>query len=752
MKRFLLLSIALLVTGATPARADEDSFPRPAELESDIQFWIRVYTEVSTRAGYIHDSRNLDVVYETLELPTGISGRAQSRITEAAKRRIRTALLSLARGKRSGLTADEQRVLARWPDGVSNATLRAAAENVRFQLGQADKFRAGLVRSGAWEPHIRDTFTDMGLPVELAALPHVESSYTPHAYSRIGAAGLWQFTRSTGRRYMRVDHVVDERLDPFRATVAAGRLLEQNRETTGSWPLAITAYNHGAAGMRRAVKQVGTTDIATILRKYRSRSFGFASRNFYLEFLAAVDVDFHSEKYFGPLLLDAPIEYETLELPYFTTATTLQRALGVELASLQAANPALRGPIWEGSKYLPRGYTIRIPRDELVKPVSTALADIPTSHRFASQVPDTTHTVRRGETVSTIAARYGVRIRDIVALNGLRSSNRIRVGQRLRLPDMSGRTRLVRIEPETPIEPPADGTYTVRRGDTVSSIARRFGLDESELLRNNRLPNRNRIFVGQTLQLAAVEPESLAAEDPHPETSVALSAPAPSVAPEPVADEVDDSIDEAAAEAVAEAEDDSEPVEIASIQETGLVTADEVDEVEASTDLVADPSDYSVAPDGTIEVQASETLGHYADWLGVQTHRLRQINGMSYGQDLQLGRRLKLDFSRTTPTEFEQRRREYQEGIQAAFFEQYEISGTRVHVMRRGDSLWSLSRHRYQVPLWLLRQYNPDVDFGSLTAGTRLNIPIVRPHQSGDEAEAPPSGTAARMTALSAGG
>ncbi len=725
MKRILvvvaLLTCTFAITGPPPAAADSADFPRPAAIEPDVLFWTRIYTEVDTNAGFIHDSRDLGVVYETVSLPKGASTRARSRVTEAAKKRIKSALLSLARGKRSGLSPLERHVLSRWPEGVTNSTLRSAASRLRFQLGQANKFRAGLIRSGAWEPHIRETFTEMGLPVELAALPHVESSYTPNAYSRIGAAGLWQFTRSTGRRFMRVDHVVDERLDPYRATIAAARLLEQNRQTTGSWPLAITAYNHGAAGMRRAVRQLGTRNIEVVIRKYKSRTFGFASRNFYCEFLAAADVDFHSERYFGPLLMDAPRVYETFELPYFTAASSLQRALGVELSTLRAANPALRGPVWEGAKHVPRGYTIRVPREELARPVATAVDSIPHAQRYARQVPDTTHKVRRGETVSTIAARYGVRINDIVALNGLRSRHRIRVGQRLRLPDLSGRTRVARVEPVVPSRPPADGRYTVRRGDTLSRIATRFGLDERELMRLNGLRNRNRIDVGQTLRLQG-DPEPPKAIDVHPEPSAALSAPAP--APEPVPEELE----------VAETEPSTGPA-------AGTEPVSE-----ESADLAADPSDYSVAPDGTIEVQAAETLGHYADWLKVRTHRLRQINGLRFGQDLHLGRHIKLDFSRVSTLDFERQRREYHRTLQAEFFERYEIAGTKVHVMRRGDSLWTLSRRKYQVPLWLLRQYNPDLDFGALSAGTRLNIPIVRPHRAAQEGAAEPSGTAARTS------
>ena len=231
-----VLSRALLTAllAASTATAAPDDFPRPAGLEPDVAFWKRIYSEIGTDAGLLHDSRDPSIVYEIVDLPANASRRARERATERRRRHYREILLTLARGKRSGLSADERRVLALFPDGVSNTTLRRSASRLRFQLGQADKFRAGVIRSGAYKPHIHAILADMGLPMEIANLPHVESSYTPHVYSRVGAAGLWQFTRSTGRRFMQVDHVVDERLDPYRASIAAARLLEQNRRVTGS--------------------------------------------------------------------------------------------------------------------------------------------------------------------------------------------------------------------------------------------------------------------------------------------------------------------------------------------------------------------------------------------------------------------------------------------------------------------------------------------------------------------------------------
>ncbi|MFT5694470.1 MAG: membrane-bound lytic murein transglycosylase D, partial [Myxococcota bacterium] len=257
----LALATVLPTASAWSESASSVTLPRPAGLAGDVDFWVRIYSEVTTAGGLIHDSRNLEVVYQKVTTPKGLSRKAKERWTDKVKDKYRKILSTLATGKRSGLTSEEARILALWPDNVSNSELRKAKSRLRFQLGQADKFEAGIVRSGRWKSFIEGIFEEHGLPRELASLPHVESSFTPWAYSHVGAAGLWQFTRSTGQRFLRVDHVADERLDPYRATVAAARLLKQNREVTGTWPLAITAYNHGASGMRRAARKLGTKDI-----------------------------------------------------------------------------------------------------------------------------------------------------------------------------------------------------------------------------------------------------------------------------------------------------------------------------------------------------------------------------------------------------------------------------------------------------------------------------------------------------------
>jgi len=196
---------ALAMMVAAPLLARGEGIPRPEGIQQDVNFWIRVYTEVNTNEGFLHDERNLAVVYDTIKFGSGGSSRDRQKLVDdrrdrhiAALRRIIAALPS--EESRGALSADDKRLLALWGPNPSAIILKDATTRIRFQLGQADRFKEGLIRSSSWESHIAETFANQGLPPELAVLPHVESSFNAAAYSKVGAAGLWQFMRSTGRR------------------------------------------------------------------------------------------------------------------------------------------------------------------------------------------------------------------------------------------------------------------------------------------------------------------------------------------------------------------------------------------------------------------------------------------------------------------------------------------------------------------------------------------------------------------------
>jgi membrane-bound lytic murein transglycosylase D len=472
------------------------SLPRPAGLEPDISFWRKIFAEVSTDEALVHDNRYLGIVYEKLDLSAYASDAARQRQLDAARTKYTRILTRLAGGNRSSLGKDERRVLALWAGRPGNKNLRAAASRVRVQQGLSDRYLQGLIRSGRWQDHIRASMRQAGVPEMLAALPHVESSFNPEARSYVGAAGLWQFTTGTGRRFMRIDTAVDERRDPFRSSEAAARLLRSNYDELDSWPLAITAYNHGTGGMRRAIRATGTDNIETIVRNYDGRAFGFASRNFYVSFLAAEEVERNAEEYFGPVRRDEPEPFTIIDVPAYLSTGTLEKSLGLPRETLQTYNPALLPDVWLGRKYVPRGFTLRLPAS--VSDADTRLAAIPRSERRPAQTPDLTHTVRRGETVSGIAARYRTSSARIASLNNLSKRNLIRAGQVLKLPGNAGAPT----NSKTVARSSGNQTYVVRRGDNLAVIARRTGVTQRQLMAINSIDNPDRIYAGQRLRLA----------------------------------------------------------------------------------------------------------------------------------------------------------------------------------------------------------------------------------------------------------
>ena len=500
----LIFVLALLLPSLS---LHASNFPRPAKLEPAIQFWIKVYTQVSTNQGYIHDDESLSVIYEVVDLPVYASREVRNQKIDAATLRVRSALNSLGKGKRSGLSATETAVLASWPAGTTSRTFAQAAQHVRFQTGQSDRFREGLIRSGQWKPHIRAVLAKYDLPPELEVLPHVESSFNPFAYSKVAAAGMWQFMPATAREYMRVDQVVDERMDPFISSDAAARLLKTNFRVTGTWPLALTGYNHGAGGMARAAKALGTTDIDVIVRNYKGKAFGFASRNFYASFLAALEVDRNPGRYIGRIQLDAPTAYDVVTVQEYVSAQALAREAGISIDELKLHNPALLAPVWQGEKYIPQGYPIRVPSAHLGRPLGSTVAALSGDARLSQQKPDRVHRIAQGDSLSTIARRYGVSVSSLMAVNGLRNHS-IQTGKTLILPGNLGREPLSAAQVATTRarlsgQSSQSHEYVIRNGDSLWSIARRFKVSTQQLVSWNDISSNKPIQPGQKLKIAS---------------------------------------------------------------------------------------------------------------------------------------------------------------------------------------------------------------------------------------------------------
>jgi membrane-bound lytic murein transglycosylase D len=444
------------------APPDPQQFPRPAALEPQIRFWRAIFTEHSTHQVVLHDAFYLDKVYKVLDFRREAAGmdaveleRLKREVTDLELERVRRTLLRLhdLGANPQGLDSEEAAVYALWADDRSPSRFLDAAGEKRLhsQRGLRERFAEGLRESRRWFPEMERMFREADLPIELTRLPLIESCFNVQAYSKAGAAGIWQFIPATGRRFLRIDSLVDERRDPLASTRAAARYLGILYDELGSWPLAITSYNHGPVGISRAVDEVGSRDIATIIRRYDGNAFGFASRNFYAEFLAALDVEGDHQTYFGDLPFPAPIQLREHRLDRSVGIQAAARMAGVGTEELAELNPALSDTVVSGRRLIPAGYRLRLPapaRDfatqlaALPAQPATAVRKVSAGSSKGSKTRRTivTHRVRKGETLSHIAQRHRVSIRSLLAANGMTRASQLKSGQVLRVPTGSGST------------------------------------------------------------------------------------------------------------------------------------------------------------------------------------------------------------------------------------------------------------------------------------------------------------------------
>jgi membrane-bound lytic murein transglycosylase D len=424
---YICLSIICLAAVCQPNTAAAQDFPRYKAIESNVRFWEKVYATYSLDQVVIHDSNDLTKVYEVLDLLNPSLPRAAQINANAEKQAIQkyTKLLKKLSQQRP-VTGEEKRVAALFTGKYRSRDMGAAADNVRSQRGQKERFQEGVVHSGGYISEIKRIFRSYQLPEDLAYLPHVESSFNTRAYSKFGAAGIWQFTRSTGKSYLVIDDSVDERLDPIRASHAAAQYLQKSYQHLNNWPLALTSYNYGLPGMIRAQKE--HDNYVDIFNNYSKGYFKFASRNFYSEFLAALKVAKDLET---KIKMHGPQQVSYLKLNGYISLDTLSRHVKVSPDVIINHNPALRPAVINGEKHIPEGYLVRLPYSSTAK---QATANIPSSLYKNGQKATKFHRVQRGETASAIAKRYGISLKQLRAANNLDEFATIFIKQNLRIP------------------------------------------------------------------------------------------------------------------------------------------------------------------------------------------------------------------------------------------------------------------------------------------------------------------------------
>jgi len=357
-KYYLIIIFNFLICTYSFANLDTDGyFPKPMPINGNVNFWKLIYTKISIHEGIFHDRKNPAIVYKKVYIGDK-KGKALKDYLRKSKNEIGSILKKISSIPPALLSTNELKYLKKFK-GYSNYEIKSAVHRIRFQRGQKERFKEGVEFSGRYINEIRSIFSQFRIPLKLAYLPHVESSFNCKAYSKAGAAGIWQFTKSTGKRYLCINQYIDERYDPIISTIAAAKLLRKNFNKLKSWPLAITAYNHGLNGILRAIKKTKSKDISVIIQKHKSKSFKFASKNFYSCFLAACEIAENKNIYFDNLNTKSSFNRELITIQK-NKIFRLCSSLNISIKTFKKYNPSLK-PAYYKNIDIPKEYDVYIP-------------------------------------------------------------------------------------------------------------------------------------------------------------------------------------------------------------------------------------------------------------------------------------------------------------------------------------------------------------------------------------------------------
>ncbi|HLD45896.1 MAG TPA: transglycosylase SLT domain-containing protein [bacterium] len=430
--------------------ASAEDFTVPKGLEEQVKFWTHIFGVYTNDHVIFYHSDDVGVVYSVLDFSQisseeGGLGAIKNRLISEEGARIKQ-ILSHLDGKlkrekvkdgsykttisQTGLTDEEKRIAKLLASSHMLETLdeKTLLENLAYRNGFSKRIKSALQASGAYMEEMQRIFRERGLPPELTMIPFIESAFNLEAYSRAGAAGIWQFIEATGKRYLRIDEYTDERYDPILAAYAAATHLANEYEFLGGWALTINAYNTGPGRIQQAMKQLQTTDIANIIHSFKGSGYGFDSRNYFPEFLAMLDVYRNKEYYFGDLKMAEKQEFAYVALPSPMNIKELARVAGINLETFADYNQGLKDEVINGDVLLPKGYLIKIPptsKDNML----LAMQEQFDSVRYASH-----HVVETGDSLKSIANRYALPIKQLAQFNGVLSNEDLTPGSIVRLP------------------------------------------------------------------------------------------------------------------------------------------------------------------------------------------------------------------------------------------------------------------------------------------------------------------------------
>lgn len=352
-----------------------DVFTTPKGMELQVQFWIDIYSKYNSDQGVLHDAENIEFVYSVIDF-TSITQRTdinefrkeylEKKLVKNEKQRIIGILNKLKSVKDPDTLNSEERRIWNYFENVDekNKFVEAAKKNrLRFQLGQRDRMVQGIYFSGRYLEDFEKIFREAGLPIELTRLVFVESSFNVLARSKVGASGLWQIMPYTAKPYKMINPSLDLRNLPIEATKVAAKLLKTNFSLLNSWPLAVTGWNHGPNGILKLTKKYKTRELGELVDNVTmKRRFGFASRNFYASFMAALEVERNAPKYLGAVSWSQPLESVDIKTPVPIYFSEILEWFDGDQMKAQIFNPHILSLARKGRIEIAKGSRLAIPK------------------------------------------------------------------------------------------------------------------------------------------------------------------------------------------------------------------------------------------------------------------------------------------------------------------------------------------------------------------------------------------------------
>ena len=388
-----------------------------------------------------------------------------------------------------------------------------------FNTSMRDRFKLWLERSGRYIPLMQAIFKEYGLPEDLVFVALIESGFNPYAYSRAKAVGPWQFIKSTGKIYrLRIDSWVDERRDPIKSTHAAARYLKNLHARFGSWPLAMAGYNAGEGKIERAIAKTKSSDFWDLRN---SRTIRPETKGYVPKFMAATIIAKNPERYGFTLDYHEPLQFETVTIPGSSNLRVVAEAAGIAYDDLKLLNPELKTEL---TPPYANEYALRLPSGT-ADSFMEAYSKIPDERKTIG----TRYVIRRNDTLSAIAARFGTTIPLLREINKIQPKQMLRVGQTIFIPKLNAKRddsirkvasasspkvraaaakrspiQMTALESQSTALSAHEGEkilYQVKDGDTLWDISRSFNISLTDLKRFNGLGKRSIIRPGDQLVL-----------------------------------------------------------------------------------------------------------------------------------------------------------------------------------------------------------------------------------------------------------